>query len=104
VAAIPNTGELLTIFVWFAIIALAAVGGIYVLVAVRRWTRRDERPTTFTIQDLREMRDRGEISAQEFAAMRATILGQLQPTDSRRPPPSGEDDKLPEDDGSPSAS
>jgi len=106
VAAIPVTGELLSIFAWFAIVALAAVGGIYLMMAVRRWSQREESPATFTIQDLRDMRDRGEISAAEFSAMRATILAQLEPSAGLPAPRPGGDetDKPAESDGSSSLS
>ena len=104
VAAIPVTGELVSIFAWFAIVALAAVGGIYLMMAVRRWSQREESPVTFTIQDLRDMRDRGEISAAEFSAMRATILAQLEPAKPAGPPApragGDETDKAAEGDGS----
>lgn len=98
-AAIPGTGELLTIFAWFAIAALAALGGIYLLLAVRKWTQREQRTITFTIQDLRDMRARGEITEQEFAAMRATLLAQLDvPHSAGAPAPRpGADEKTAED-------
>jgi uncharacterized membrane protein len=98
-AATPGTGELLTIFAWFVIVALAAVGGIYLVMVVRRWTQREQRTATFTIQDLRDMRARGDISEPEFVAMRATILTQLdvpRPTASS-PPPGGDEDRTSED-------
>ncbi len=105
-ATIPGSGELLTIFVWFAIAALAAVGGIYLLKAVRKWAQREERAATFTIQDLRDMRARGQISEQEFAAMRAALLAQLdvsRPASSPASRPGG-DGGPSEDDGSASPS
>ena len=66
--------NLVNVFVWFAVAAVAAVGGYYLVVAVRRWTQRDERVEAFTLQDLRDMRARGDINEQEFSAMRAAIL------------------------------
>ncbi len=98
-AAVPGAAELLTIFVWFAIAALAAVGGIYLLMVVRKWAQREQRPATFTIQDLRDMRARGDISEQEFAAMRAALLAQLDVPRPTTPPPAPADENHPSKDG-----
>ena len=104
-AAIPGASELLTIFAWFAIVALAAVGGIYLVMAVRRWAQHEQRAATFTIQDLREMRARGDISDQEFAAMRSAILAELDtPRPKPTPPPRAAGDEGHSEDGSASPS
>jgi uncharacterized membrane protein len=78
-AAIPGAGELLTIFVWSVVATIAVLGGLYLARAVRRWTQREERVGGFALQDLRDMRARGEINDQEFAAMRAALLAEMQP-------------------------
>ena len=60
---------------------LVVLAGVAVLSVVAWWTRRwmyseeegDESPV-FTLQDLREMRDRGSLSEAEFERMRAGIL------------------------------
>ena len=54
VAAIPGAGELLTLFVWFAAVAVAGVCGFYLALRVRKWTQREEPVGSFTLQDLRE--------------------------------------------------
>jgi uncharacterized membrane protein len=69
--------QFLTVFIWFAAAAVLALGGFYLVVAVRRWISRDQVISTFTIQDLRELRDRGDITELEFTAMRAKLLAQL---------------------------
>ncbi|MEW6253128.1 MAG: SHOCT domain-containing protein [Planctomycetota bacterium] len=99
-AGMPPGTEFLRIFLWFAAVAVLALAGFYIAVAIRRWTQRDEPVENFTLQSLREMRARGELSEQEFTAMRAVLLAQAkaaedvstdetggQPEDRRSPPP-----------------
>ena len=114
-SAVAGAGDVLGIFIWFIVAAVLVLCGYYVAVAVRRWVQRDETVATFTIQDLRDMRARGQISDQEFAAMRTALLAQLdladaddtrlhggtpEPPRGEQPPP--EDEPPPsEADGSP---
>lgn len=70
----PDAADLLSILGMLALAAAAAVAGLFVALAVRRWSQRDEPAPNFTFQDLREMRARGDISESEFAAMRAALL------------------------------
>ena len=62
---------------WIMLAAILGIGGVSVAVAVRRWSRREEPSTAFTLQDLREMRAQGEISEAEYATLRAALLGQV---------------------------
>lgn len=78
--------SLVNVFVWFAVAAIASVGGYYLVVAVRRWTQREVQVETFTLQDLRDMRARGDISAQEFSAMRAALLARHTSHEEAAPP------------------
>ena len=109
-----GANDFLAIFVWFGVAAVLGLTGYYIVVAIRRWIQRDEEVATFTIQDLRDMRARGQISDQEFAAMRAALLAQLDLQDTAEPrtlraqsdPPKGEpprpaDETPPEADASP---
>ena len=61
--------------------AVAGIGGVYLAVRVRRWSRREEPCKTFTLQDLREMRARDEINDQEFQALRAEIISRAAQVD-----------------------
>jgi hypothetical protein len=88
-AAVPGPDQLLSIFIWFVVAgALVAVGFLAAL-AVRRWMQREEPVQTFTFQDLRDMRARGEISESEFAAMRAVLLAQAAAPDDAGAEPRG---------------
>jgi hypothetical protein len=60
---------------WVMLAAILAIGGTYLARAVRRWARREESVEAFTLQDLRDMRARAEISEQEYAALRVALLG-----------------------------
>jgi uncharacterized membrane protein len=69
--------DIVPLFIWTAVVVVVALAGFGVAVAVRRWMSREEPIETFTFQDLREMRARGDISEQEFAAMRAALLARM---------------------------
>ncbi len=77
-------GQLLPVFLWFAVGAGFMLAGLYAVVAIRRWIHREDKISTFTFQDLRDMRARGEITEQEFAAVRNALLARLD--DDLRPP------------------
>jgi hypothetical protein len=81
----PDTNEFLAIFFWVAVAAVTALLGFFVAVAVRRWAQRDERVEAFTFQDLRDMRERGEITPREFQTMRAALLAQYGAADEPEP-------------------
>jgi uncharacterized membrane protein len=62
---------------WVIVTVVVVAIGTVVVFVVRRWAQRDAPLESFTIQDLREMRSRGEITESEFAAMRAALLSQM---------------------------
>jgi|GEM_PF-1312860 len=80
-AGTPAPSDVLEVFLWFAVAAAAALAGFYIAVAVRRWAQGSDTVQTFTFQDLRDMRARGQIDEREFAAMRAALLSRLNTTD-----------------------
>ncbi len=80
-AATPAAGDVLEVFFWFAVAAAAALAGFYIAVAVRRWAQGSDAIQSFTFQDLRDMRARGQIDEREFTAMRAALLSRLNTTD-----------------------
>jgi hypothetical protein len=60
---------------WTVVLVLLALGGLSLMLWVRRWMRRESAsPEPFTLHDIRGMRDRGEISDHEFQAMRGALL------------------------------
>ncbi len=99
--------EMLTFFLLFVVAAALALVGFYVAVAVRRWSQRDQAVANFTFQDLRDMKARGEITEQEFKAMRSVVLAQVKAAADAAPPeaapPDGgsEPDERPDDGGEP---
>ena len=83
----PQSSELL----WYVGgIGVAGAGAMLVAILVSRVLAkrlgRDSPTLTFTLQDLREMRDRGELNEREYDAMRSTIIRQTKP-ESHRPSP-----------------
>ncbi|MBU0637782.1 MAG: SHOCT domain-containing protein [Planctomycetes bacterium] len=99
----PSANDMLAAFLWVSVAALAAIAGMVVIRTVRNWARRDEVTAPFTIQDLREMRARGELSDEEYEAMRAAILGHYTTGEPAAPAPAGRDEHGPPTDDSPSA-
>lgn len=85
--------ETLPLLARLALVLLAIIVGIVIVVVVRRWAQREDRVDTFTFQDLRDMRARGEINEREFQAMRTALLLQMGtnvgPDDSAGSPESG---------------
>ncbi len=61
----------------FVTLAVLIMGGTGVILWVRRWSRRDTPAEPFTVQDLRDMRARGEITEREYMAMRAALIGRM---------------------------
>lgn len=74
----PQDGELLWYTVWIGVIGVGAMLiGVLASRAIRKRLRGGSTTETFTVQDLREMRNGGEITQQEYEAMRAAIIGRL---------------------------
>lgn len=66
---------------------IAAVVGILVVRGLFIRMRQSEDSPPFTLQDLREMRDNGEISASEYQSMRQAMIGSVdRPTPGKQPP------------------
>lgn len=92
-----NTAKALRVGLWVMVAAILGIGGVLVAQRVRNWSRTDEKPSFFTLQDIREMRARGEISEQEFNDLRAAILGRAaeglrEPEPADKPEPLADDD------------
>ncbi len=79
--------DVLPLLGWFGVTAAGALVGFYVALAIRRWAQRDEPTGTFTFQDLRDMRARGEITEHEFQAMRTALLARMEIEDAEDAPP-----------------
>jgi len=60
------------------VVLILVVVGVVVSLIARRWaTSEGEQDEAFTLQDLREMRDRGDITEVEFRTMRGELLGRF---------------------------
>jgi len=75
--ATGDLGRALSVGLWLGLAAVLLVAGAAVARSLGRWVRRHEPTPAFTLEELREMRRRGEITEQEFAALRAEVLGRL---------------------------
>jgi hypothetical protein len=69
--------DALTLGLLIMLVAVAGIGGTWVAVKVRRWSRHEQPREPFTLQQLREMRARHEIDDQEFQALRSELLSRI---------------------------
>ncbi len=76
----PDSKELLPIFLTVSAVTVFAVAGLYTAAAVRRWAQGERSTKTFSLEDLRTMRASGEITETEFKALRAALLAQMAAT------------------------
>lgn len=63
------------LFMMFAVVAVLAIAGYLIAMVVRGRLLREQPQEAFTLQDLRQLQARGEISNEEYERMRAVILG-----------------------------
>lgn len=70
--------DVFALVTWLVVPVVALALGYFVVRGVRRWAQQEVKADTFTFQDLRDMRARGDISEREFAVMRDTLLAQVQ--------------------------
>lgn len=74
-----------------AILLLVIVGGVVVWY-YRKWVLFSDASSdavTWTFEDLRQMRDRGDLSEAEYQSLRATMIGSFQSKPKRVPPGEG---------------
>lgn len=74
------------IWVGLATAVLAAAGFVFVLVMRRRLRSDQDSVEPFTLQDLREMLQRGDITRQEYETMRGAIVGMVAASKDRKKP------------------
>ncbi|MCC6909966.1 MAG: SHOCT domain-containing protein [Phycisphaerales bacterium] len=75
------------IALWLGVLAALILAAAFVVVMVRRALRTDENGAApaFTLQDLREMRSRGDLTEEEYQAARAVALGHAAQTTDAAP-------------------
>lgn len=73
--AAPQSMDVFTALGWILVFVIA---GVVVIYMVRRWLRAESAPPVgFTLADLREMRDGGEITDSEFEAAKSAMIAQV---------------------------
>lgn len=94
----PNADLLTQIVALTALLGVMIAGGYLIVRWVKKRLSDSGGSQPFTLQDLREMKARGEINEREYETMRAAIVGEFsKPSRTplpkpKMPPPSGEDD------------
>lgn len=80
------SGKYSELFGLIGIVAIVAVAALIATFLVARAFRRRVAATSeepaFTLQELRHMHDRGQITKQEFEAMRAALIGAVNAGDA----------------------
>lgn len=71
--------------------AVIGIAGAYFALAVRRWARSAPTAEAFTLQDLREMRERGELRPREYEALRARMFARAQDANAESKSDAGPD-------------
>jgi uncharacterized membrane protein len=88
-------------FYWSGVImAVAVVGFVTIMIFKRFWKRRegDTHEAGFSLADLRAMRDRGEITPEEFEQTRANVIAKVKKkAQEPRPPKAKPEDESPTD-------
>jgi Short C-terminal domain len=77
-----------TLFEQLAIlIIIVVVGGIFIMMLRRKLTAQnvDEGDQGFSLSDLRKMRDRGEITPEEYEATRARVITSVKASFDKKP-------------------
>ena len=89
-AADPTVVQNQTFF-WSAVIMVVAVVGFSAIMIFKRFWKRNEQPAQeagFSLSDLRAMRDRGEITPEEYEQTRANVIAKIKKkADEPRPKP-----------------
>ena len=80
-AELPDTDDMLALILWGGVLLVS----VAVLLLFAGWARKKMREddsksagAILTLQDIREMRDRGDISLEEYDHLRAMILAGVQ--------------------------
>ena len=74
----PQTSEPLWYIVWITLIGVGGMLiGLIIARVLKKRLRREEPAQAFTLDDLRQMRARGQITGAEYEAMRAAIIADV---------------------------
>ena len=68
-------GDLLTLAAWGTVFVGALVVLVLGVCMARRWFLGEQPANEWTLQDLRDMRDRGEIDASQYEHLRVRVIG-----------------------------
>ncbi|MCH7702828.1 MAG: SHOCT domain-containing protein [Planctomycetes bacterium] len=67
--------DLLTLVAWCTVLVGALVALVLGIRMARRWFLEEDPADGWTLQDLRDMRERGELTAAQFERLRAEVIG-----------------------------
>jgi hypothetical protein len=74
-----------SIYTWLGVLVLIiVVGGLGLWYYRRRWMKGGDIPSApWTFDDLRQMRERGDVTEDEYQVLRANILGLAAPSEAK---------------------
>src|ERR1043165_262191 len=86
---------------WLILLIGFILAGGVLIYFVKRWTKQDQASSAagFTLQDLRELHARGELSEEEFQSARRAMIGRLAETSKRLNVQTSKDDVTGEEQG-----
>lgn len=70
-----SDADLLTLALWCTVLLAALATLVWGILRAKRTLLSEESSPGWTLQDLRDMRDRGDLTASQFVQLRASILG-----------------------------
>ncbi len=92
-----DLGKVFTAGMWMMLVAALSAGGLLAAKWARRWAQRSEESHAFSLQDLRDMRERGDISEAEFTRLKSEITAVARAGRDRAGPGAGDSVSSPRD-------
>lgn len=91
----PATNQQSAIF-WLAVILVVVIVGFFLIMLMRRWLKEPlvaSQDTGFSLSELRAMRDRGEITPEEYELTRSRVIAKTKENADKKSPPKRGDEE-----------
>jgi len=77
--------ETLSYVGWLIVVILAILGGLFVVIIVRRWAVATPESEPLTLDQLRELHSQGKVTDEEYRVIRTTLLAKMGVRDAGEP-------------------
>lgn len=78
-------GETLSYVGWLVVVILAILGGLLIVILVRRWAATTPDSEPLTLDQLRELHAQGKVTDEEYRVIRTTLLAKMGVRDAGEP-------------------